>query len=244
MLQKTNGIVLRSIKYGESSLVTTIFTAQHGVETFMVQGVRSSSAKQNRAGSFQPATLLELVVFQQPHKNMQRLREFHPAYIYQTLQEDVIKNSIVLFSVEIMLRLLPEHASLPVLFDFAFDYFITLDKTPHNSIANFPLFFIIRCSKILGYELKGHYSLATPHLNLHEGGFTAEAPDAIPFTNDEDAIILSALLVKEDYTSLWEIQMSAAMRLRLIDWYISFLQLHTQHMGNIRSLSVLRTILH
>jgi len=244
MLQKTNGIVLRSVKYGESSLVSTIFTAQYGVETYMVQGVRSATAKQNRAGSFQPATLLELVVYQQPQKNMQRIREFRPAYIYQNLQEDVVKNSIVLFSVEVMLRLLPEHASLPALFDFAFEFFITLDKMPLNAVANFPLFFIIQCSKILGYELKGNFSINTPHLNLHEGAFTTNAPSVSSFINDEDAIILNTLLTTDDYKSLKEIEMNAGIRLRLIDWYIAFLQLHTQHMGNIRSLSVLRTILH
>ena len=244
MLQKTNGIVLRSVKYGESSLVSTIFTAQYGVETYMVQGVRSATAKQNRAGSFQPATLLELVVYQQPQKNMQRIREFRPAYIYQNLQEDVVKNSIVLFSVEVMLRLLPEHASLPALFDFAFEFFITLDKMPLNAVANFPLFFIIQCSKILGYELKGNFSINTPHLNLHEGAFTTNAPSVSSFINDEDAIILNILLTTDDYKSLKEIEMNAGIRLRLIDWYIAFLQLHTQHMGNIRSLSVLRTILH
>lgn len=244
MLQKTNGIVLRSIKYGETSLVTTIFTSVFGVETYMVQGVRSAKARQNRAGSFQPATLLELVVYQQPQKNMQRLREFQPAYLYQALQEDVIKNSIVLFSVEVMLRLLPEHAPLPVLFDFAFDYFVTLDKMPLNAVANFPLYFIIQCSKILGYELKGNYCAETPYLNLHEGGFSDEAPAAIPFTSNEDAAILSSLLDADDYESLKGTEMNADMRVRLIDWYIAFLQLHTQHMGNIRSLSVLRAILH
>jgi hypothetical protein len=38
--------------------------------------------------------------------------------------------------------------------------------------------------------------------------------------------------------------MSAAMRMRLTEWYIAFLQRHTQHMSNIRSLQVLQAILH
>src|ERR1019366_7795268 len=163
MLHKTNGIVLRSIKYGESSLVTTIFTAAYGVQTYMVQGVRSSKAKQNRAGTFQPGMLLELVVYQQQNKNLQRIREFQVAYIFGAFQEDVVKNSIVLFSTEVLLRLLPENAPLPALFDFVYEYFITLDKMPATGIANFPLFFIIHCSREFGFELKGSYNTQTPY---------------------------------------------------------------------------------
>ncbi len=244
MLQKTNGIVLRSVKYGDSSLITTIFTSLYGVQTYMVQGVRTSKARQNRAGSFQPGILLELVVYQQPQKNMQRLREFQVAYIYSTLQENVVKNSIVLFSVELLLRLLPEHAPLPDLFNFVYEYFITLDKNPPHNVANFPLFFIIQCSRNLGYELKENYSKDTPHLNMQEGGFSNQSPVTPPFISEEDAIILNSLLKAGDFENLKQIEMNAGIRMRLMDWYIAFLKLHTQHMGNIRSLSILQAILH
>lgn len=244
MLHKTNGLVLRSVKYGDSSIITTIFTNTYGIQTYIVQGVRSTKAKTNRAGFFQPGMLLELVVYQQPQKNMQRIREFQPAYIYTTVQESVIKNSIVLFSVELLLRLLPEHAPMPVLFDFTNKYFTEMDKMPTESVANLPLFFIIQCSRFLGYELKGDYTKDTPYLNLQEGGFTSHAPASIPYTKDEDAVALNAFIREEDYDQLKHVEMSAAMRFRLIDWYIAFLKQHTQHMGNIKSLAVLQTILH
>lgn len=244
MLHKTNGIVLRSIKYGDTSLVTTIFTELYGLQTYMVQGVRSSKMAKNRAGSFQPAVLLEMVVYRQPNKNMQRIREFQAAYIYTSLQQDVIKNSIALFSLEILLRLLPEEAPMPGLFDFTFDYFTRLDKMEVSNVANFPLYFVIQCSRIFGFDLKGSYSKETPHLDLPEGGFTEHSPVAPPYTTDEDASVLSLLLNANDYDAVGHIHMNAAMRLRLIDWYIAFLQRHTEHMGSIRSLSVLRTILH
>lgn len=244
MLHKTNGLVLRSIKYGDSSLITTIFTDVYGIQTYMVQGVRSVKARQNRAGFFQPGMMLELVVYMQPQKNMQRIREFQPAYIYTTVQESVVKNSIVLFSAELLLRLIPEHAPMPVLFDFTFNYFKLLDTTSTEHVANLPLFFIVQCCRFLGYELTGDYSVATPHLNLQEGGFTAHAPASIPYTKDEDAIALNTFLREDDYDRLKATEMNAAMRFRLIEWYIAFLKQHTQHMGNIKSLQVLQTILH
>ena len=150
----------------------------------------------------------------------------------------------MLFSVELLLRLLPEDAQLTALFDFVREYFITLDKKPTDSIANFPLYFSIQCSRLLGYELKGNYSVHTPHLNLEEGGYTTYTPSVIYSASEEDGQVLSLLLNADGYDTLKKTEMNAAMRLRLLDWYIAFLQRHTQHMGGIKSLSVLRAILH
>ncbi len=246
MLHKTNGIVLRSVKYGETSLVVTIFTEVYGVQTYMVQGVRTAKTKQNRAAFFQPGTLLDLVVYHQPQKTMQRIREFQAAYIYNGLQEDVVKNSIVLFSVELLLRLLPELGPLPDLFSLAYEYFTALDKMPLHDVANFPLFFIIACSKELGYNIKGNYSPETPYLDLMEGGFTETAPKEVSQLNEMDSWALGMLISVSDAgtETLKLIEMSADRRLRLIDWYVAYLQQHTQHMGNMRSLAVLRAILH
>ena len=244
MLHKTNGIVLRSVKYGETSLVTTIFTAHFGLQTYMVKGVRSPKAKQGRAGAFQPGTLLELVVYHHPQKNIQSISQYQAAYIYNGLQEDVVKNSIVLFSVEVLLRLLPENAPLPPLFEFAFGYYLALDKMTVAGVANFPLYFIIVCGRILGFEIKGNYTADTPYLNLEDGEFSDVQQKAASALSQEDAMSLDVLLRAADFETLSSIKLNGTTRMRLIDWYIAFLQLHTDHMGNIRSLSVLRVIMH
>lgn len=244
MLQNTKGIVLKSIKYGDTSLITTIFTQYFGVQTYMVQGVRTANLKKNKTALLQPATLLELVAYQNPQKNLQRLREFQSAHIYLSLQEQIIKNSIALFSVELLLRLLPENAPLPELFDFVFDYFINIDQFDINEVANFPIYFIVQCSKILGYDLKGNYTETTPHLNLQEGTYTSQPPLQKPFVADDDAKMLHQILQVNDFEILKTISMNSPTRFRLLDWYIEFLHQHAQHLGQIKSLSILRTILH
>lgn len=244
MLLKTRGIVLRGVKYGETSLVVTIFTEHNGVQTYMIQGVRTGGARGNKAGFFQPGTLLELVVYQQQQKNLQRIKEYSAAHIYRTVLDDIVKNSIVMFSVELLLRLLPEEAPLPSLFHMAFGYFTTLDRLSTAGVANFPLRFAISCADELGYDLKGNYTPGTPYLNLQEGGFSDHPPATVTMTTQDDARLLSALMEVADITMVKEVEMSGEVRMRLLDWYIAFLQQHTQHMGNIRSLPLLHAILH
>jgi DNA repair protein RecO (recombination protein O) len=244
MIQETKGIVLRSIKYGETSLICNIFTRTFGVQSYLVQGVRSSRSRGNKAALFQPATLLDMVVYHKAPGNLQRIKEFGMDHIYLHMQEDIVRNSIALFSVEVLLRLLPEHAEMPDLFDFARNYFEQLDKMPQASLANFPLFFLVQCSRYLGYNIHGNYSEQTPHLNLQEGAFSEHLPMMRPFVTDEEARALDLLLRCDSYNALASVEMNAAMRFNLLDWYLEFLHRYTQHLSTIKSLPILRTILH
>ena len=76
MTHKTKGIVLRGIKYGETSMVVTIFTEMFGVQTYMVNGVRTSKRSSSKANQFQPTAILDLVVYHSDNRSMQRIKEF------------------------------------------------------------------------------------------------------------------------------------------------------------------------
>jgi len=244
MLQNTKGIVLRAVKYGDTSVVATIFTSYFGVQSYMVQGVRSNKVKNNKAGLLQPSTMLDMVVYNKPFAGLQRIKEMQFAHLYKTLQQDIVKNSIALFSIELLLRLLPENAPAPELFDFSMEYFMRMDDMASDEIANFPLFFIVQCGSMLGFELKGNYSTATPYLNLYEGGFSSIAPISDINIDDAEAKALGDILIVRKFTDLKAVDMNATMRFHLLEWYIAFLHNHTQHMGNIKSLTVLQAILH
>jgi hypothetical protein len=79
---------------------------------------------------------------------------------------------------------------------------------------------------------------------MQEGAFTDHPPVIGSFLQPEDERSLSYLLKTEDITTSGAISLSSEARYRLLDWYIEFLQQHTQHLGNIKSLPVLRAILH
>lgn len=243
MWQQTSAIVLRSLKYGETSVITTLFTEKMGVQTYIIKGIRKTSAKKNNIGLFQPCTLLNTVAPSQI-KNIQFLKEYELAYPYMDLQQEIIKNAIALFSVELLYKLLPEHAPQEELFQFCFHYFKELDKKPRASVANYPIFFLFQCGNILGYELKGDYSENTPYLNISDGGFSSIPPQNPPYLSQEECSFFSRLY----HISTWEesenFKIDAKFRYTIIDWYLAFLKVYCEHLGSIKSLSLLRTILH
>ena len=244
MLQKTQGLVLRALKYGDTSLVVNIFTRLYGVQSYLVQGVRSAKQKQQRAGQLQPGMLLDMVVYQKPLQGLQRIKEFQPAYLYQTLHEEIIKNSIALFSIEVSLRILPEHAPMPEVFDFSRDYLERLDELPVREVANYPVFFLVTVGRLMGFDIGGSYSEQTPYLHLQEGVFASSLPAIPPYLSDAESQALSQLLKSPTLDSVKDVTINSQMRFNLLDWYLEFLHRHTQHFGNVRSLDVLRAILH
>src|SRR6185295_19629798 len=94
-LFKTRGIVLRTVKYGETSLIITIFTELFGVQSYLVNGVRKSTKKgSGKANLFQPAAILDMVVYHNELKNLQRIREFRWGFLYSHILSDVKKNAV------------------------------------------------------------------------------------------------------------------------------------------------------
>ena len=244
MLQKTAAIALRNTKYGESSLVCTTFTRENGVQSFMLKGIRNPKSGQSRAGLLQAGSLLDLVIYHQPAKNLQSIREMTPAHYYQSAREDMVKSSILLFSVELLLKLLPENASMPALFDFTKQYLCSLDQCDRSLTGNYPLYFSLQCGAFLGYKIQGHYSAETPYLDLSEGAFISNHPGDHAAITAEDGAYLDKIQSVPKLADLPQITMSSASRHRLLEWYIVFLQNHTQHMGQIKSLPILQAILH
>jgi len=242
MLQETKGIVLRSVKYGETSLITTVFTEHFGVQSYLVQGVRK--AGKNNAALLQPTLLLELITYHNPQKNLQRLKEYHPANSNTSTEENIVRHCIALFSVELISKLLPEHAPMPDLFHFCFEYFRYLQKQEGVALANAPLYFLVHLSRLLGYELKGNYCDETPYLNLEEGGFSHDMPKIDAGITTEVATCLDEINNMVSKQELDSVKLNASARYRLIDWYLEFLHTHSQHLSNMKSLPILRSILH
>src|SRR3954463_15402915 len=108
-LHKTKGIVLRTVRYGETSVIVTIFTELFGIQSYLVNGVRASTKKgSGKANLFQPSAILDLIVYYNELKNLQRIREFKWHHLYQHIFSDIKKNAVALFMVELLSKCLKQ----------------------------------------------------------------------------------------------------------------------------------------
>ena len=243
-LHDTKGIVLRTVKYGETSIIVTIFTELLGFQSYLINGVRASSKKgSGKANLFQPSAILDLVVYHNELKQLNRIKEFHWAHLYKNLLSDVKKNAVALYMVELLTKCLKQPEANPDLFYFVEDAFLHLDESNEMVTANFPLYFALHLPVFFGFRINDNFSSQNSFLDLEEGSFTDQRPSHTFFLEDKQAAITSQLLKTQRPEELDQIKLNHDSRRELLHLYEKYYALHIQDFGTLRTLPVLREIL-
>jgi DNA repair protein RecO (recombination protein O) len=243
-LHKTKGIVLRVVKYGETSLIVTIFTELFGVQSYLVNGVRTNTKRgSGKANLFQPAAILELIVYHNDLKNLQRIKEFKWDQLYNHIFSDVKKNAVALFMVELLTKCLRQPEANSDLFQFAEDALMRLDESNDTVTANFPLFFSVQMAVLFGFRITDNYSEKISFFDLQEGQFVAQRPTHPHLLEDKQAAVTSQLLKVMQPEELEDIKLNHEFRRNLLHAYETYYALHIQDFGTLKTLPVLKEIL-
>ena len=243
-LHKTKGIVLKAVKYGETSLVVTIFTELFGLQSYLVNGVRTSTKKgTGKANLFQPTAILDLVVYHNELKHLNRIKEFKWHFLYQHIFSDVPKNAVALFMIELLTKCLKQPEANPELFEFCEDAFMHLDESKGAVMANFPLYFALHLPVFFGFRISDDHSTRNSILDLQEGTFVAEKPDHLHFLEGRQAEVTSELLKMLRPEELEQIKLNHDFRRQLLFAYETYYRLHIQDFGAMKTLPVLREVL-
>jgi len=243
-LHNTRGIVLRTVKYGDTSVIATVYTELFGVQSYLVKGVRQSSKKsQGKASYFQPSAILDMTVYHNEQKQLQFVKDYSWAYLYETVLFDVVKNTVAMFVVELLQHSLKEPEANPELFFLIEDTLKQLDRGSATLTANLPLYFTLHLAGELGFELQGVYSKEAPVLDLAEGRFTNELPNHPHYILGELAALTSDIANINFYNDLENIKLNKLVRRQLSDAYLQFLSLHISDFGELKSLAILQEIL-
>jgi DNA repair protein RecO (recombination protein O) len=242
MIHQTKGIVLRTIKYGETSVVVNIFTELFGIQSYLVNGVRSSG-KTSRANFFQPGSILEMEVYHNELKNLQRIKEFKWSYLYKNILHDVTRNSVALYMVELLQKCLKQPENNIDLFQFAEDAFMQLDIANDTVAANFPLYFCLHLSHFFGLKLEDDYAENNSILDLQEGRFIKLVPPHPHFLEEDHSYYISQLLKVQHPDELVEIKLNKATRKEMLFALQNFYGLHIQDFGTMKTLPILHQVL-
>lgn len=243
MTHKTKGIVLRTIKYGETSIITSVYTELFGIQSYMVKGVRQSTKKSSsKAIYFQPAAMLDMVVYHNELKNINFIKEYQWGYLYQNILSDVVKNTVAMYIAEMLQHSLKQPEANPELFYMIEDTLKQLDNGTAALTANLPLYFCLHLAGELGFRIRGDYNNATPFLDLQEGQFVEGKPPHPYFLDSHLASATSQLLSINFYNDLENLHFSRSTRKQLILAYQNYIALHVNDFGEIKSLPILQEI--
>lgn len=235
----TEGIVLHFIKYGESSVIATVFTREFGRQTYMVNASRSRKSK-NKAGLLQSLFLVDIEAYQKKTRDIQRVKNLKSNSVYQNIPFDITKSTQAIFLGEVLYKTIREQESYPELFDFIKNALLYFDLM-EEGWANFHLFFLLQLSEYMGFMPDTTKVGFEGWFDMKKGAIVPFEPSHHMFANKEASeylIQLSKLKINE----LDQLKISRSMRDYLLTVLLDYFQLHFEDLGKIKSLEVLREI--
>jgi DNA repair protein RecO (recombination protein O) len=238
MLHNVKGIVLRTTKYTDNSLIVTIYTDQFGLQTYMARGIHSRTSKV-KTNYFQGLMVLDMIVTKSEKHRLERITEVTAARSL-SLEYDFAKNAVALFLNELLYKTIKEEESNPPLFEFLVHSFDILALKDSNC-SNFHLAFMLSYSKYLGFYPSENYSIENKYLDLMEGRFLYEKPHHVHYL-DEALSRQVHELMNTKFETCEQVKITNAERKQLISALLDYYKLHNALAADLTSHLVLEQL--
>ena len=148
MIIRTEAVVLRSIDYGETSQIVTLFTRKKGRLAVMAKGARRT--KSSFGSTLQPMAYTQVVFYYRDTRGLQTLSESAHLKPFLDLRRDLEKITLGLRLVEFVYALTEEEDAQPSLFDLLAASLRALDAASERP-ANVLPYFQLRLAGVLGF---------------------------------------------------------------------------------------------
>jgi DNA repair protein RecO (recombination protein O) len=240
MLIKTKGIVFRTVKYGETSVICDIYTEERGLQSYIINSVRSKKPKFHSA-LLQVTCLVDLVAYAKEGKTLQHIKELRAAQVYQNLPFNIVKSSVGLFMAELAQKTVKESEQNLPLFSFLYHTFVYLDITPH-SIINLHLWFSVQLTTFLGIMPDEQEDVTEQFFDLRNGKYVNAPPPHGSFMGIEQSHFL-ALFLNSSLEESYAITLTTQQRREFIKNIIQYYQFHVDNFQELKTFSVLQEVL-
>ena len=239
MILKSKAIVLRSLKFGDTSLIVDMFTEQEGRISFITHVAKSAKGKVKKQ-FFQPLTLLELSFDYRQRVTLQRIRDVRILRPYGSIPFDPAKSAVLLFLSEFLSYVTRGEQQNVHLYHYVQTSMEWLDEAVQG-YANFHLVFMMRLSKFIGFfpNLDNHDH--NIYFDLRNACFTASAPLHPDFLHPEEAARIHTL-TRMNYESMHLFKMTREQRNRCAEIILSYYRFHIPNFPELKSFHVLKEL--
>ncbi len=148
LIVTTEAVVLKSMKYRETSKIVTLFTKKFGKISAIVKGARGSKSKYG--SSLEPMSYVSVVLYKKEGRELQTVSQCDKMKSFRQLTEDIDKIAVGLSVVEVVTIVAHEEEN-PSLFKLLLDTLSAIDTTEKNAV-NYFYNFQIHLTRILGFQ--------------------------------------------------------------------------------------------
>ena len=233
MKYKSRGIALTYRKQGESSIISKIFTEQHGLQSFIIKGSRSKKSKK-KPSYFEPLKLLILTASFKSKKSLQYLEEVSLVCDFNIASKKIHKSFIAFFIAETAEKVLQENEQNIPLFNFIWKTTNTLYKNEEID-PNFAIKYLINLSQFLGFYPSTRH-IASPFFNLETGEFCEKTTSTKIFLKEKESTYLKMLLDNQ------EIIIPQDQKTKLLSVILKYYKIHHYNLDSITSHLVIESL--
>ena len=215
-MEKTEAIMLNSVKYGDNRLILNVYTRECGRMTLSVAIPRT----RNRASALpycQP--LFQNEIEYTARGNIRRAARITPSFTYRTIPFDTAKMSVAMFLSEILTKTLTFAEKNDDLYNFIATSLQILDDTQYKGV-NFHIKFLLQLTKYMGFDIGAKHLVMPPYtLTLNQ-------------------------ILESDFIECEQLGLSGEIRSQLLQKTLDYYRQHFETLNDIKSLEVLQKIFH
>lgn len=240
MIEFTRGIVLTYTKYAESSIISHIYTEKFGLQSYMINQVRSRKNK-GKTIFLQPLTLVDLEVYHSPKKTIHRIKDFKVNTPFVQIPFDHTRRSMAFFIAEVLSKSFRLEDKLgDDVFVFLHQSISVLDN-PLPGVQNFHLFLLYRLTQPLGFFPHYENLDCQKYFDLKKGNFSIQEPSHNQYMNAWQTKILIQLR-SIGVNDLNYIDLTGSQRTEFLEKLLLYYQLHLSGFSTIKSFEVLKDL--
>lgn len=240
MYIKSEGIVLRTVKYGDNSFIVDVYTLYNGCLSFLVRMPKGKKRSGKRM-LFQPLTQIVFDADIRPHVNMYYFKEVRLGVAYRDIPVNIYKVTMVMFLAEFLSHILVREGENEPLYEFLKYALEWLDDC-EKGYANFHLVFLIRLSLFIGFypNAEGYHRKDT--FDLLNGCYSSIALPAPGRIIPADQARFVAPLLRMNFDTMHHFRFSHEQRTRILEVLLDYYRLHIPGFPPLKSLDVLKEV--
>ncbi len=226
MKQTDIGIFLHRTSFSESSLITTFYTRNEGIQKFIFQG-----AKKKNSTLF-PLNICELNFYRRPDSELGKLTHADTLVVLDSIVTNPVKSIIAFFIADVIRQSLQTNEKETTVFEFLRKAIHELNQT--DDLTLFPLLFLVNFTPFIGIQpsLCDEEAL---YFNLKEGEFHSDYRPGEWCVEGEQVHHLYRLFEKN--------VISPVFRKQAFETVLNYYQLHIPRFDVSKSLDIIRETL-
>lgn len=235
-MNRSHGIVLRSLRYNDTQVIVSIFTELSGTVDFIVR--HSPKARSGtKAIAWAPLSLIDVIWEPRLGTSIQRPKELSLWKPWLSIPFHPAKSAVTLFLGEVLSHTLRHEQANQQLFEFLITNMLWLDESDEH-YANFHIIFLLKLTRFLGFMPNVEDWHEGALFDLESATFVDIVPQH-PYYLDATESALVPKFLRMNIRSMQAVGLNGKMRRRALEIVTLFYRLHIPELPELKSLAVL-----